>query len=78
MAAIRYDGRWLILDNKTLEIREDVSAAQFDPLLVIDGEGVKRAEARVVRPQPQHPWADASLTAHQHISSGWQAARLLM
>jgi hypothetical protein len=33
VTAVRYGGRWLILDNRTLDIRQDVNAAEFDPLL---------------------------------------------
>ncbi len=66
VAAIRYDGRWLILDNKTSDIRDDTSIAQFDPLFVIDGDGVKSAEARTAK--PQNPWMDSSIvTARQFI-----------
>jgi predicted transglutaminase-like cysteine proteinase len=58
VAAVRDQDRWLILDNNTLDIREDLSVAGLDPLFVIDAEGVKRA---VAAPAPAAPWADASL-----------------
>lgn len=70
VTAVRYDGRWLILDNKKIDIREDISIAEFDPLLVIDGDGVKRAGARI--PKPQHPWMDSSIIDGGYLSSGWQ------
>jgi predicted transglutaminase-like cysteine proteinase len=76
VTAVRYDNRWLILDNKTLDIRQDDSVAQFDPLFVIDSEGVKRAEARA--PKPQNPWADASIIAGEPASSGWQSSAPLL
>jgi predicted transglutaminase-like cysteine proteinase len=65
VTAIHYDGRWLILDNKKLDIREDVSVAEFNPLFLIDNEGVKRAEARTLKSPP--PWADASLMTDQQF-----------
>jgi predicted transglutaminase-like cysteine proteinase len=46
VAAVRHEGRWLVLDNRTLDMREDVDIANFVPLFVIDSEGVKRATAR--------------------------------
>jgi predicted transglutaminase-like cysteine proteinase len=76
VTAVRYDGRWLILDNKTLDIRQDDSVAQFDPLFVIDSDGVKRAEARA--PKPQNPWADASTMTGEQFSSGWQNSEPLL
>lgn len=72
VTAVRYANRWLILDNKTLDIRQDDSVAQFDPLFVIDREGVKRAEART--PKPQNPWADASIITGERASSAWQSS----
>jgi predicted transglutaminase-like cysteine proteinase len=71
VAAIRYDGRWLILDNKNLDILEDRSIAKFDPLFVIDGDGIKRVEARALK--PQNPWADASIIAGEQLSFGWRS-----
>lgn len=46
VAAVRHEGRWLVLDNRTLDMREDVDIANFVPLFVIDSEGVKRATNR--------------------------------
>jgi predicted transglutaminase-like cysteine proteinase len=59
VAAVRHENRWLILDNKTLEIRRDDNIAHFDPLFVVDSGGVRRAEARA--PNPEHGWADARI-----------------
>jgi predicted transglutaminase-like cysteine proteinase len=66
VTAIHYEGRWLILDNKKLDIREDISIAEFAPLAVIDNGGVKRVGARVVK--PQRPWGDARITPEQQSS----------
>lgn len=60
VTAVRHEGRWLILDNKTLDIRRDTSIAAFDPLFVIDGGGVKWAKARPSA--PHRSWADASMS----------------
>ncbi|OYX79881.1 MAG: hypothetical protein B7Y77_01290 [Bradyrhizobium sp. 35-63-5] len=43
VVAVRYDGRWQILDNRTLAIRQDVALGGFQPLFIIDGAGVKRS-----------------------------------
>jgi predicted transglutaminase-like cysteine proteinase len=56
VAAVRYDGRWRILDNRTLDIRQDINVAGFDPLFVIDSEGVRRATTLATR--PHNPWTD--------------------
>jgi predicted transglutaminase-like cysteine proteinase len=69
VTAIRYEGRWLILDNKKLDIREDISIAEFDPLFVIDGDSLKRAGTRISK--PQHPWMDSSIDG-EHLPSGWR------
>jgi predicted transglutaminase-like cysteine proteinase len=42
VTAVRYDGRWLILDNRTSDIRNDVDISDYDAQFVIDGEGVRR------------------------------------
>ncbi|HEY4140859.1 MAG TPA: transglutaminase-like cysteine peptidase, partial [Pseudolabrys sp.] len=34
VTAIRHGEQWFILDNKRLDIREDISIAEFDPLFV--------------------------------------------
>ena len=49
VAAVRFDRHWLILDNRTSDIKEDVDARSFNPLFVLDGSGVKRATAIQVR-----------------------------
>jgi predicted transglutaminase-like cysteine proteinase len=70
VTAIHYEGRWHILDNKKLDIREDISIAEFDPLFVIEGDSLKQARTR--NPKPQHPWMDSSIIDGGHLSSGWQ------
>jgi predicted transglutaminase-like cysteine proteinase len=74
VTAVRHEGHWLILDNKTLDIRQDVSIAAFDPLFVIDNGGVKWAKIR--QPVPQRSWADASLGGS--LFSGPQSGLLLL
>jgi Bacterial transglutaminase-like cysteine proteinase BTLCP len=51
VTAVRYEVEWLILDNRTLDIRQDANAAEFDPLFVVDGEGVKRMTKLASKPQ---------------------------
>jgi predicted transglutaminase-like cysteine proteinase len=51
VAAVRYDGRWQILDNRMLAIRQDVDIAEFNPLFMIDSEGVKRMTTSASMPQ---------------------------
>lgn len=77
VAAVRYDGRWLILDNRTLEMRQDVDIAEFEPLFVIDREGVKRMAAPA--PKPANLMVGASPAAVDlQFSSGWQTTPLLL
>ena len=71
VTAIHYDGRWLILDNKKLNILEDRSTTEFDPLFLIDSDGIKRVEARSLK--PQLPWVDASIIAGEQFSFGWRS-----
>lgn len=59
VTAIRHGEQWFILDNKRLDIREDINIAEFDPLFVIEGDNLKRAEARL--PKPQRSWMDSSI-----------------
>ncbi len=55
VAAVRYDGHWLILDNRVLEMRQDASITDFTPLFVIDSEGVRRMVPRPTKPQNLEP-----------------------
>jgi len=45
--AARFDGRWRILDNRTLVMIEDSEPRKEQPLIAIDAEGVKRFEQSV-------------------------------
>jgi predicted transglutaminase-like cysteine proteinase len=42
VTAVRDAGRWQILDNRTLAIRQDVAIAEFKPLFIIGRNGVRR------------------------------------
>jgi|ERR1700688_1003887 len=73
VAAVRYDGRWLILDNRTFIMVEDVDIATYNPLYVIDKEGVKRMTPA------QIPTTNISSAAvGPESSSGWQSMPLLL
>jgi len=61
VAAVRDDGQWLILDNRTLVIRQDVEVASFDPLFTIGDAGVRRIEAKA--PMPHRSRAMAEMAA---------------
>jgi predicted transglutaminase-like cysteine proteinase len=77
VAAVRYDGSWLILDNRTLDMRHDVDIAGFEPLFVIDREGVRRMTAAA--PRPANLMVSASPAAVDlSLSSGWPTAPLLL
>jgi hypothetical protein len=53
VAAVRHEGRWLILDNRTPAIREDAEIAHFDPLFVLEAGSVRRlVAAPAKRPAP--------------------------
>jgi predicted transglutaminase-like cysteine proteinase len=54
VTAVRYDGRWNILDNRTLEIRTDTDIANFQPLFLINSDGAKHVIAW--SPQPPVQW----------------------
>jgi len=77
VAAIRYDGRWLILDNRTLDIRQDVDIAAFDPMFVIDKTGVKRLTASASKPQDTKTNVSPAAMGSQ-FSSGWPSEPLLL
>ena len=49
VAAVRFEGRWLVLDNRTADIRADAEVVDYDPQFVLDRDGVKRIAAS---PQP--------------------------
>ena len=60
VTAVRYAGRWLVLDNRTLAIQEDAEIAHFNPLFVLDGQSVKRLAAA---PRKTSPFPANSQTA---------------
>jgi predicted transglutaminase-like cysteine proteinase len=77
VAAVRYDGSWLILDNRTLEMRQDVNIAEFEPLFIIDREGVKRMTAAA--PKPASLMVSASpAEIDPPFSSGLETRQLLL
>jgi predicted transglutaminase-like cysteine proteinase len=77
VAAVRYDGRWLILDNRTLIMAQDVDIAAYNPLFVIDKEGVKQMTPWAYK--AQYPTANVSpATVGPRFSSGWQSTLLLL
>jgi predicted transglutaminase-like cysteine proteinase len=56
---VRHDGRWLILDNKTLEIKDDTASLTLDPLFTIDSTGVHKITALSPKPEDT-PWSAAA------------------
>ena len=77
VAAVRYNGRWLILDNRTLIMAQDVDIATYNPLFAIDREGVKRMVPWASK--SQNPAASESPAAvGPQIWSGWQNSPLLL
>jgi predicted transglutaminase-like cysteine proteinase len=42
VAAVRLDGRWLILDNRRMAMVEDIDVRQFQPRFVIDQAGARQ------------------------------------
>jgi predicted transglutaminase-like cysteine proteinase len=75
VAAVRHDGRWLILDNRTTDIREDAKIPNYDPLFVIDGASVKRVMAPLAR--RLEPGVRPAANG-QTASAGWPATQLLL
>ena len=73
VTAVRLDGQWQILDNRTLDIRRDVDITEFDPLFVVDSTGVKRLTATA--PKPLDPWVSAD-TATMSLSLLWPVGPL--
>lgn len=53
VTAVRFEGRWLVLDNLRFIIQEDTEVSRLTPLYFIDEEGVKSAIApSLERPDP--------------------------
>jgi predicted transglutaminase-like cysteine proteinase len=49
--AVRLEQRWLILDNRTMDIKEDAKAATLSPLFILRDQWVRRVDAGS-KPQP--------------------------
>lgn len=45
ITAVRYEDRWLILDNRTSEIRRDDAVFDYHALFVVDGDNMRRMSA---------------------------------
>src|SRR5471030_1574684 len=76
VTAVRYEGRWLILDNRTFFMVQDVDIATYNPLFVMDNEGVKRALPETVKSQNLNVSASAALG--QQFSNASAGAPLLL
>ena len=76
VAAVRHDGHWLILDNRTLNIRQDADIAEFKPLFVANSEGIWHITAAAPVP-PQKTYATKGfVAAKQQYSYSWPIAQL--
>jgi len=64
VAAVRYRGHWLILDNRTLEMHDDSRLADFDPLFVLDRDGVKRMTMPAAPPKERRQVASTAAVAN--------------
>jgi predicted transglutaminase-like cysteine proteinase len=77
VAAVRFDGRWLILDNRTLDMRHDVDMSGYNPLFVIDSKGVRRVTAW--SPQPKGSGTDIDTASIGSAAAvGWRTTQLLL
>ena len=76
VTAVRYDGRWLILDNRTFFMVQDVDIATYNPLFVMDGEGVKRLLPETT--QPKNISVSVNATPVQPFSNASAGAPLLL
>jgi len=70
VAAARIEGRWLILDNRTMRLIADADIGDLTPLALLDGAAPAPAIAAAPVPQPA-PSGTASLGA-------WDAATLVV
>jgi predicted transglutaminase-like cysteine proteinase len=77
VAAVRYEGRWLILDNRTFFMVQDVNIATYNPLFLIDKEGVKRMLPVTAKPRIAEPSVNSAANGPR-ASSGWQSTPLLL
>ncbi len=60
VVAVCFESHWLILDNRTSDIRHDADIADYDPLFVIAGDGVRGMALPPPEPQPAAIAAKAS------------------
>jgi predicted transglutaminase-like cysteine proteinase len=77
IAAVRYEGHWLILDNRTLMMVHDVDIATYNPLFVMDNEGVKRMLPATAEPQTPNV-SVSSAAIGQQFSNASAGAPLLL
>ena len=69
VAAARLDGRWLTLDNRRMAMVEDAQIRNYQPIFVIDRDGVKRYEET-----PMPVLADRNLVSQAADHSGPETA----
>jgi len=77
VTAVRYEGRWLILDNRTFFMVQDVDIATYNPLFLIDNEGVKRMLPVTAKSRIAEPSMNSAADGPQ-ASSGRQSTALLL
>lgn len=54
VAAVRHEGSWLILDNRTFGLREDKEIGHFSPKFVLDAHSVKPLATRAPAVENRH------------------------
>jgi predicted transglutaminase-like cysteine proteinase len=78
VASVRFNGRWLILDNRTSIIKQDADARSFNPLFVLDGSGVKRATAIQVRMNTPPREHDRVTEVSEEAAPGFSYGRFIV
>lgn len=72
VAAVRLDGRWLILDNRRMAMVEDMAFRNYRPLFVIDQTGVmKYSDAPLLASGSDRSPATASTLQPAGIAAGY-------
>jgi predicted transglutaminase-like cysteine proteinase len=72
VAAVRLDGRWLILDNRRMAMVEDMVFRNYRPLFVIDQTGVmKYSDAPLLASSADPALATASTLQSAEIAAGY-------
>ena len=75
MAAVRLDGRWLILDNRRMAMVEDAAFRNYRPLFVIDQVGVmKYSDAPLLASASDRDIAPATASASAAQPTGSSTA----